>query len=113
MEQQATTRTIARLPGCEAVVACRSGSLHCLCKDPDAKFRLLRIASHGAVEVLPLGSITADCSSVAVRPDGGALFTGHDSGEILMYSAPWANAPPEHVVSGQGHVSELRACQEG
>jgi hypothetical protein len=113
MEQQATARTIARLPGCGAVAACRSGFLHCLCKTPDAEYRLVRIVLDGAAEALPFGSITGDWISAAMRPDGGAIFTGHDSGEIWMYSAPWANAPPELVVSGQGRVSELRACQEG
>jgi hypothetical protein len=113
MEQHATVRTIARLPGCEAASACRSGFIWCPCHAPDGEYRLLRIAPHGAVEALPSGTLGADWAGIAVRPDGNAVFTCHDSGDIWMHSAPYSDAPPELVVNEQVGVCALEACEEG
>jgi hypothetical protein len=113
MEQQVTTRTIARLPGCVGVLACRSGFLYCLCETPGAEFRLLCIAASGAVEALPFGTIADDRNGIALRPDGNAVFTCHGSGDIWMHSAPWSSTPPELVMNGQGDVYGLEVCEEG
>jgi hypothetical protein len=113
MEQQATNRTIARLPGCVLALAVRSGFLHCLCRTPGAEFSLLRITPHGEVEGLPFGSIPAGWNSAAITPDGRAIFTCHYAGEIWMHSAPWGSGPPVLVLSGQVAACHLDACEEG
>jgi hypothetical protein len=114
MEQQVTTRTIARLPGCVVASACRSGFLHCFCETPvGAEFRLLRPAPHGAVEALPFGDIADDWNGIAVRPDGNAVFTCHECGEVWMHNAPWASSSPELVMDGQRNVCGLEVCEEG
>jgi hypothetical protein len=117
MQQQSVTRTIARLPGCQIALPCRFGFLYCLCETSDGESRLLRIAPQGSVEALPFGSGAHDWSSLAVRPDGSAIFMSHKvgrkAGEIWKHKAPRGSAPPELVVNGQGAVHDLEVCEEG
>jgi hypothetical protein len=112
--QQPAVRTIARLPGCWAVAACRSGFVYCPCSYLDeAGGGILRISPAGAVEVLFIKPSTESWHSIAASPDGSSIFIGTKDGELLTYSPPWADAQQEVILSGQGVVSQLRACAEG
>jgi hypothetical protein len=112
-EQQAKTRTIARLPRCWQITACRTGDLYCVCETYILEARFLRISRSGDVEALPFSYKDDGWNSVACSPDGNAIFIGTSSGQILIKTPVWDSAPPELVVDRQDDVCALKACEEG
>jgi hypothetical protein len=114
MEQQATTRTVARLPRCHASLACRSNVLYCWCGTDTQEARFLRISPSGEVEALPVSFSGADWTTVACSSDGNAIFIGTEDGKILKKTPVWGDAAPEPLLSSQPDgVGQLRVCQEG
>jgi hypothetical protein len=112
-EQQATTRTIARLPRCYAVAACGSNVLYCWCATDTQEARFLRIPPSGAVEALPFSYVDDDWTSIACSFDGNAIYIGTKSG-ILKKSPVWDSAPPEPLLlDQQGTVKQLRISENG